>query len=117
MVMSGQDECIPKLIALLQDDETTGFGRVKAIEALGRLRATVASPLLQHILETKQVWRWVYPNEMRIAAARALLHVDKMVGLHAVAASGIDRKAMTLEPTDPAANVTVIRQRRYARLK
>ena len=117
MGMSGQAECIPKLIALLQDDETTGFGRVKAIEALGRLRATVASPLLQHILETKQVWRWVYPNEMRIAAAQALLHVDKVVGMQAVAATGIGRKELTLEPADPEANGSVIRQRRYARLK
>ena len=117
MGMSGQAECIPKLIGMLQDDDTTGFERVKAIEALGRLRATAASPLLQHILQTKQVWRWVYPNEMRIAAAQALLHVDKMVGMHAVASSGIDRKEMTLEPIDPEPNVSVIRQRRYARLK
>jgi len=117
MGMSGQAECIPKLIALLQDDDGTGFTRVKAIEALGRLRASVASPLLQHILETKQVWRWVYPNEMRVAAAQALLHVDKPVGMHAVAASGIDRREMTLEPTDPELNASVIRQRRYARLK
>ena len=117
MGMSGQAECIPKLIGMLQDDDTTGFERVKAIEALGRLRATAASPLLQHILQTKQVWRWVYPNEMRIAAAQAPLHVDKMVGMHAVASSGIDRKEMTLEPTDPEPNVSVIRQRRYARLK
>ncbi|HEV2195874.1 MAG TPA: HEAT repeat domain-containing protein [Candidatus Acidoferrum sp.] len=117
MGMSGQAECIPKLIALLQDDDATGFARVKAIEALGRLRANVASPLLMHILETKQVWRWVYPNEMRIAAAQALMHVDKAVGMHAVASSGIDRREMTLEPTDPEANASVIRQRRYARLK
>jgi hypothetical protein len=117
MGMSGQAECIPKLIGMLQDDDTTGFARVKAIEALGRLRATAASPLLQHILESKQVWRWVYPSEMRIAAAQALLHVDKAVGMHAVAACGIDRKEMTLEPADPEANASVIRQRRYARLK
>lgn len=117
MGMSGQAECIPKLIALLQDDESTGFTRVKAIEALGRLRASMASPLFQHILETKQVWRWVYPNEMRIAAAQALLHVDKAVGMQAVASSGIDRREMTLEPTDPEASASVIRQRRYARLK
>jgi hypothetical protein len=117
MGMSGQAECIPKLIALLQDDEASGFTRLKAIEALGRLRASVASPLLMHILETKQVWRWVYPNEMRIAAAQALLHVDKAVGMHAVASSGIDRREMTLEPTDPEQNASVIRQRRYARLK
>src|SRR5215469_3231527 len=117
MGMSGQAACIPRLIALLQDDEASGFTRVKAIEALGRLRASMASPLFQHILETKQVWRWVYPNEMRIVAAQALLHVDKVVGMHAVAASGIDRREMTLEPTDPEQNASVIRQRRYARLK
>jgi hypothetical protein len=117
MGMSGQAQCIPKLIGMLQDDDTTGFARVKAIEALGRLRATAASPLLQHILETKQVWRWVYPNEMRIVAAQALLHVDKLVGMHAVAACAIERKEMTLEPTDPEPNASVIRQRRYARVK
>jgi hypothetical protein len=117
MGMSGQAQCIPKLIGMLQDDNTTGFARVKAIEALGRLRATAASPLLQHILETKQVWRWVYPSEMRIVAAQALLHVDKLVGMHAVAACAIERKEMTLEPTDPEPNASVIRQRRYARLK
>lgn len=117
MGMSGQAGCIPKLIGLLQNDETPGFTRVKAIEALGRLRASGASALLQHILETKQVWRWVYPNELRIAAAQALVRVDATVGMEKVAASGIDRKELTLEPTDPEANASVIRQRRYARLK
>lgn len=117
MGMSGQGECIPKLISLVQNDDTPGFTRVKAIEALGRLRASASSPLLQHILETKQVWRWVYPNEMRIASAQALLRVDPSVGMQKVSASGIDRKELTLEPTDPEANASVIRQRRYARLR
>jgi len=117
MGMSGQPECIPKLIALVQEDDTPGFIRVKAIEALGRLRASAASPLLAHILETKQVWRWVYPNEMRIASGQALLRVDPVVGMEKVAASGIDRKELTLEPADPEPNASVIRQRRYARLK
>jgi len=117
MGMSGQAACIPKLIGLVQDDETPGFTRVKAIEALGRLRASASTPLLVHILETKQVWRWVYPNEMRIASAQALLRVDKIVGMEKVAASGFDRRELALEPADPEANVSVIRQRRYARLK
>src|SRR5437868_4454938 len=117
MGMSGQAKCISKLIALLQEDDTMGFARVKVIEALGRLRATATNALLQHILESKQVWRWVYPNEMRIAAAQALLHIDKAVGMQVVAACGIDRKEMTLEPADPEANASVIRQRRYARVK
>jgi hypothetical protein len=117
MGMSGQAICIPRLIELVQNDGTPGFTRVKAVEALGRLRASASSALLQHILEARQVWRWVYPNELRIAAAQALLRVDQAVGMEKVAASGIDRKELTLEPTDPDPNASVIRQRRYARLK
>jgi hypothetical protein len=117
MGMSGQSSCILKLIELVQTDDTPGFTRVKAVEALGRLRASASSALLQHILDTRQVWRWVYPNELRIAAAQALLRVDKAVGMEKVAASGLDKKELTLEPTDPEPNASVIRQRRYARLK
>src|SRR6266480_3736266 len=117
MGMSGQSSCIPRLIELLQNDETPAFTRVKAVEALGRLRASGASALFQHILDTRQVWRWVYPNELRIAAAQALLRVDPAVGMEKVAASGIDRKELSLEPSDPDPNASVIRQRRYARLK
>jgi hypothetical protein len=117
MGMSGQSSCIPKLIDLVGSDATPGFTRLKAVEAIGRLRASGASALLQQILETKQVWRWVYPNELRIAAAQALLRVDPTVGMQKVASSGIDRKELTLEPTEPEPNASVIRQRRYARLK
>lgn len=117
MGMSGEGTCIPKLIELAQNDAIPGFTRIKAVEAIGRLRASAASALLQHILDTRQVWRWVYPNEMRIAAAQALIRVDPSVGMEKVAASGIDRKELTLEPADPEANASVIRQRRYARLK
>jgi hypothetical protein len=117
MGMSGQPSCIPKFVELVQNDETPGFLRVKAIEGLGRLRALASSTMLQNILDTRQVWRWVYGNEMRIAAAQALLRVDQAVGMEKVAASGIDRKELTLEPTDPDSNASVIRQRRYARLK
>jgi hypothetical protein len=117
MGMSGQAVCISKLIKLVESDETPAFTRVKAVEALGRLRALASSALLQHIMDTRQVWRWVYPNELRIAAAQALLRVDQAVGMEKVAASGIDRKELSLEPTDPEPNASVIRQRRYARLK
>jgi hypothetical protein len=117
MGMSGEASCIPKLIELVQNDATPGFTRIKAVEALGRLRASGASALLQHILDARQVWRWAYPNELRIAAAQAFIRVDPRVGMEKVAASGIDRKELTLEPTDPEPNASVIRQRRYARLK
>jgi hypothetical protein len=117
MGMSGEGSCIPKLIELAQSDGTPGFTRIKAVEAIGRLRASGASAVLQHILDTRQVWRWVYPNELRIAAGQSLIRVDPSVGMEKVASSGIDRKELTLEPSDPEANASVIRQRRYARLK
>jgi hypothetical protein len=90
---------------------------VKAIEALGRLRASAASPVLQHILDARQVWRWVYPSELRIAAAQSLQRIEPTMAMEKIAASGLDRKELTLEPTDPEPNSSVIRQRRYARLK
>ena len=117
MGMSGQPECIPKLVELAQNDHTPPFHRLKALEALGRLRAAAASPTMQHIMDARQVWRWVYPAELRIAAAQALTRIDPTMALEKLNASGLERKDLQLEPTDPEPNSSVMRQRRYARLK
>jgi hypothetical protein len=117
MGMSGRPECIPKLLELAENEATQGFIRVKAIEGLGRLRATAVSSLLQHIMDARQLWRWQYPEELRIVSAQALMRIDANLGLDKLAPCGLDRKDLVLEPSDPDPNVTVIRQRRYARLK
>jgi hypothetical protein len=117
MGMSGRPECLTKIVDLLQDDSTPGFTRIKAIEAAGRLRSSAASPMLQKILETKQVWRWAYHNELRISAAQALQKIEPTMAMEKIASSGLDRRELVLEPTDPEPNAPVIRQRRYARLK
>ena len=117
MGMSSRPECIPKLLDLAANDGSSGFIRVKAIESIGRLRATAATPMLQNILDSRQLWRWVYPEELRIVAAQALLRIDPASALEKLTASGLDRKDLVLEPVDPDPNVTVIRQRRYARMK
>jgi len=117
MGMSGRTESIPEVVNLLQDDSTPGFTRIKAIEAAGRLRASAASPILQKMLDAKQVWRWSYHSELRIAAAQALQKIEPTVAMEKIATSGLDRKDLVLEPTDPEPNAPVIRQRRYARLK
>src|SRR5581483_4697671 len=41
----------------------------------------------------------------------------KAVGVERLSASGLDRKDLALEPIDPEPGASVIRQRRYARLK
>ena len=117
MGMSGRTECIPLLLDLIRDDTTPGFTRIKAIEAAGRLRASAASGMLQLLLESKQVWRWAYSTELRIAAAQALQKVEPALAIEKIMASGLDRKELVLEPMDPEPNVSVTRQRRYARLK
>jgi len=117
MGMSGQLACIPRLVDLLRDDSTPGFTRIKAIEATGRLRASAASPLLQQMLEAKQVWRWAYPTELRIAAAQALQKIEPTIAMQKIAVSGLDKRDLVLEPLDPEPGASVIRQRRYARLK
>jgi hypothetical protein len=117
MGMSGQHECIPKLVELAQSDHTPPFHRLKALEAIGRLRATAASPALQHIMDARQVWRWVYHSELRIAAAQALMRLDPTMALEKLGSSGLERKDLVLEPIDPEPNSSVMRQRRYARLK
>src|SRR5436309_815302 len=117
MGMSGQPECIPLLLRLAAGDGIPGYTRLKAVEALGRLRAQGASGTLQHILEAKQVWRWGYPMELRIAAAQALMRIDPTVAFDRMAAGGLERRELTLEPTEPESGSWVVRQRRYARLK
>jgi hypothetical protein len=117
MGMSGRPECIPKLMHLVDDDQTPGFARVKAVEALGRLRATPAGGSLERIIDAKQLWRWTYPGELRIAAAQALILINPPLGTQKVTSSGIEHKDLALGPTDPEPNASVIRQRRYARLK
>ena len=117
MGMSGHPDCIPKLLELAESDSTPGFTRVKAIEALGRLHATAATTLMQEIMDARQLWRWSYPEELRIAAAQALMRIDATMALEKLTPSGLQSKDLTLEPTDPEPNASVIRQRRYARLK
>jgi hypothetical protein len=117
MGMSGHPDCIPKLMEIAEDNATGGFVRVKAIEALGRLRATTATTFLQHVMDARQLWRWSFAEELRIAAAQALMRVDATMALEKLAPSGLERKDLTLEPTDPEPNTSVIRQRRYQRLK
>jgi hypothetical protein len=115
--MTGLPDAIPTLLELASSDGISGYIRLKSIEALGRLRATAAAPSLQTILEARQVWRWQYPAELRVAAAQSLQRIDPVTTMQRLEAWGFEKRDLALEPTDPEANSAVIRQRRYARLK
>jgi hypothetical protein len=115
--MTGSPDSIPKLLDIASSDGISGYVRLKAVEALGRLRASAANPALQTILEARQVWRWQYPSELRVAAAQSLLRIDPMVAMGKITAAGFEKRDLVLEPIDPETGSSVLRQRRYARLK
>ena len=117
MGMSGHHDCIPKLLELAQDDTTPGFTRAQSDRSVGTFARDrgLAVAAAHHGRTTALALS--HPEELRIAAAQALMRIDAHMALEKLAPSGLDRKDLTLEPTDPEPNASVIRQRRYARLK
>jgi hypothetical protein len=118
--MSGDQETAPKLLKLADGGvikECTEYLRVKAIEALGRLRATAAGPRLRHYVESRKTLGWEYPEEIRTAAAQALSKFDLAWARQFLPKSGLDASVLALAPLDPKPNRDYIRQRRYKRIK
>ena len=76
--IAGEITAAGRLMHMASGDLPAGAGpflRLKAIEALGRLRETRAANLLRDLLETKKMWRWMYQSEIRIAAFYALCSI------------------------------------------
>jgi hypothetical protein len=118
--MSG-DASAAELLQLLVEDESNAPGgpyvRVKAIEALGRLRVLAAVDPLQQIVETKRTWRWTYPSELRMAAARALETIDPDWARGFLSHSGLEPAALAMGPQEFCPRVAAVRMRRYPRVR
>ena len=118
--MSGDQETAPKLLKLADGGvikDCSEYLRVKAIEALGRLRATAAGPRLRHYVESRKTLGWEYPEEIRTAAAQALSKFDLAWARQFLPKSGLDASVLALAPLDPKPNRDYVRQRRYKRIK
>jgi hypothetical protein len=88
---------------------------VKAIEALGRLRASAAAPLLHRLVEEKELWIWTHPRELRVVALQALLEIEPEWGAKFLPASGLLQSEVALGLLKAAENAPGVRQRGYAR--
>ncbi len=118
--MCGDPETADKLLQLAEGDIVTGgpeYLRVKAIEALGRMRATVAIDGLRRFVESRKAFGWAYPEEIRTAAAQSLMKLDEEWMRAFLPQSGLDAKVMALAPLDPAPERDVVRHRRYRRIR
>jgi len=118
--MSGDPATAPKLLRLAEGDilpQGADYLRVKAIEALGRMRATAAAGHLRRFVEARKAFGWAYPEEIRMAGAQALAKIDPEWIQAFLAESGLDAKVMALAPLDPIPDRDVVRHRRYRRIR
>jgi hypothetical protein len=117
--MSGDIATIPWLVGLAGREQGANgsFLRLKAIEALARLGAKEAVPVLRRIVETRQVWRWANPTELRIVAAQTLAKMDPDWWQAFSSRSGLDPAQCSFAALDRDTDASGIRQRRYPRLR
>jgi PilZ domain-containing protein len=110
----------PTLLRLAEGDilpEGSEYLRVKAIEALGRMRASGAAGHLRRFVESRKAFGWAYPEEIRTAAAQSLMKLDPEWMQAFLPQSGLDEKVMALAPLDPIPDRDVVRHRRYRRIR
>jgi hypothetical protein len=118
--MSGEATAYERLMRLVSDELPRGTGpylRLKAIEALGRLRSTAATELLREIAEAKKRWRKVHHPELRIAALQALEAISPASAESLRAQSGFSDEHLSLTPRASSSKSRWLRQRRYPRVR
>jgi hypothetical protein len=113
-------EALGKLLTVADGDLPTGCGpylRVKAVEALGRINAPESVSTLKRIAESKKVFGWLHPQELRITALQALEKLDPEWVREFLPRSGIEREEYTLAPLDVPVTSKFVRQRRHTRVR
>jgi hypothetical protein len=118
--VSGDAEAAEKLLRLAQGEilpQAPEYLRVKAIEALGCMRAPAAVQDLRKFVEAKKTFGWVYADEIRMAAAQALVKLDPEWIQNFLPQSGLDAEVLALAPLDPIPDRDVVRHRRYRRVR
>src|ERR1700689_4358758 len=118
--MCGDPETAGKLLRLAEGEilpQVPEYLRVKAIEALGRIRAPAAAGRLRRFVEERKTFGWVYPDEIRMAAAQALVKLDPAWIQEFLPQSGLDAKVFQLAPLDAIPERDFVRHRRYRRVR
>ena len=118
--MTGDRESLGRLLTIANGDLPTDaapYLRVKALEALGRLRAPESINTLRRIVEAKKIFGWANPQELRIAAFQALAKMDPDWARKFLPECGIEPEDLTLEPLEIPVGSKFVRQRRHARIR
>jgi len=91
--------------------------RLKAIEALGRLRLSAAAGLLEEFVRSRRAWRWAHHAELRIAAMQSLAKIEPAAAQALAESSGLSKEDLSFPPLDFAPGTDRFRQRRYSRVR
>ncbi len=116
--LSGDEAATPFLLKTLAEstaDATNGFLRVKTIEALGRLKDVRANEALLSLINERSLLGWKQPQEIRIAAAQALLRTSPEIAKPVLAKAGLGNDDLALGVFDSPADWA--RPRRYPRIE
>ena len=112
--------CIPTLLHLAEGEAGHSVGpfvRLKALEALGRLKSKEAEEILQRIAEERHLFHWTYPGELRLAAVQSLVKIDPGWAGEFAPRSGFSDAELAMAPLDPLPNARYFRRRRYPRVR
>jgi len=118
--MCADGDTASKLLRLAEGEilpQGPDYLRVKAIEALGRMRAPAAAGHLRRFVEQRKTFGWEYPDEIRMAAAQALVKLDPAWIQAFLPESGLDTKVFQLAPLDAIPERDFVRHRRYRRVR
>jgi hypothetical protein len=118
--LSEDTSCVPSMLRLAEGDmgRATGpFIRLKAVEALGRLKAVQAVEMLRIMAEARHMFHWTYPAELRLAAVQSLQKIDPNWAKEFIPRSGFAASELSMAPLDPLPNAKYFRRRRYQRIR
>jgi len=118
--LSEDASCIPTLLHLAEGEASRSAGlfvRLKAVEALGRLKAKEATELLRGIAEARHMFHWTHPGELRLAAVQSMKKIDPNWAADFVPRSGFSEDELAMAPLDPLPNAKYFRRRRYPRIR
>jgi len=118
--MAGEKLSEMRLLRIAEGDipkGSTEFLRLKAIEALGRLRTSGSETVLRRIAEMRKAWRWMFPSELRLVSSQALEKIDPEWVREFLPRSGLNVAELSIEILDSDPGSPAIRQRRYPRLR
>jgi hypothetical protein len=118
--LSEDTSSIPTLLRMAEGDvgrSAGAFVQLKAVEALGRLKAQEAAELLRGIVEARHMFHWSHHGELRLAAVQSLSKIDPQGTGDSAPRSGFSDIELSMAPLDALPEAKYFRRRRYPRVR